>query len=159
VPTTTFAHRPSFIHDEGATHEIFAVERLHSLFGGSVIIEFSEAEAARLAGEAIAKQTERVGMQVDFRKQRGHFFVSGLERQISYVQFLHSNTPSARRIGRGCEAEVTVDRPRAARIEGFRTRLKRALQLLLRAYCSQIGEASTIRERRNARRMSHLRSI
>ena len=51
---------------------------------------------------------------------------------------------------------MTVDRPRAARIEGFRTRLKRALSYSAR-YCSQIGEASTIRERGNAGRMSHLR--
>jgi hypothetical protein len=52
---------------------------LHGLFGGSVIVEFREAEAARLAGETVSKQTQRVGMQIDFRKQRGDLFVSGLE--------------------------------------------------------------------------------
>jgi hypothetical protein len=159
VPASTFAHRPGFVDDKSAAHEIFAVERLHGLFGGSVIVELSESEATRLARKAIAEQAQRIRVQVDFRKQRGDFFVGGLKRQIPYIQFLHSNAPSARRIGRGCEAEVTVDRPRAARIEGFRTRLKRALQLLLRAYCSQIGGASTIRERGNTRRMRHLRSI
>jgi hypothetical protein len=78
--TTAFALRTGFVDDEGAAEKFLAVERGNCLFGFSVIFDFRETESARLAGEAIAKQSERIGLHARFGKKSMHVLFCSLER-------------------------------------------------------------------------------
>jgi hypothetical protein len=72
--------RARFIHDQGPAEKFFSVQSRNGLFGFRVILDFRKAKPARLAGETIAKQSERVGLHARFRKQRLDFLFSSLER-------------------------------------------------------------------------------
>jgi len=77
---STFALWTSFIHDQSPAKEFLAVQCRDGLFGFRVILDFRKAKPARLPGETIAKQSERIGLNTRFRKQRLHFLFRSLER-------------------------------------------------------------------------------
>src|SRR5271167_3764166 len=60
--TSTFAHRSRFIHHQRPTHEFLAVAGLDRPFRGCVVRELGESKAARLTGEFIANDLDRIGM-------------------------------------------------------------------------------------------------
>jgi hypothetical protein len=72
--------RSRFIHDQSPAEEFFSVQCRDGLFGFRVILDFRKAKPARLAGEAIAKQSKRIGLHASFGKQRLDFLFSSLER-------------------------------------------------------------------------------
>jgi hypothetical protein len=120
-----------FIDDERAAQKILAVERFDGFVCFAVVANFSETKTARLSCETIAQQRERIRLHANFRKKRRYLLFSGLERQITHIQFLHGRSPfaSGTRPGAKHEAEGTGNRPRGQRPPDP-TRLKRALQLL-----------------------------
>ncbi len=77
---STFTLWTRFVHHQGPAEEFLSIQCRDGLFGFSVIFYFREAKPARLAGKAIAKQGERIGLHARFRKQRLHFLFSSLER-------------------------------------------------------------------------------
>jgi hypothetical protein len=107
---STFALRASLIHDQRAAEKFLSIQRRDRLFGFRVVFDFREAKPARLAGEAIAKQSERIGLHARFGKKRCHFLFRSLKRQITHVQFLHVGSPCAPPLQAGtyCEAEEAV---------------------------------------------------
>jgi hypothetical protein len=60
--------RASFIHDQSASEKILAVERSDCFLSLRIVANFRETEPARLAGEAIAQQGERIGLNSNFGK-------------------------------------------------------------------------------------------
>jgi hypothetical protein len=78
--TATFALRAGLIHDQRPTQEFLTVESRDGFFGFRVILNLREAKPTRLTGEAIAKQSERIGLYASFRKQRLHFLFRSFER-------------------------------------------------------------------------------
>jgi hypothetical protein len=76
----TFTLRTGFVHDERAAEKFLAIQSRDGLFGFGVIFDFRETKTARLPGETIAKQSERIGLYASFRKQRSYFLFSSLER-------------------------------------------------------------------------------
>jgi hypothetical protein len=77
---TTFALRTSFIHDQRPAEEFLAVQCRDGLFSFRVILDFRKAKPARLAGETIAEQSERIGLNARFRKKSLNFLFRSLER-------------------------------------------------------------------------------
>jgi hypothetical protein len=84
APTTrtasAFALRTRFIHNQSPTEKFLSVQCRNGLFGFRVILDLRKAKPARLAGEAIAKKGERIGLHTSFGKQRLDFLFSSLER-------------------------------------------------------------------------------
>jgi hypothetical protein len=62
-------------------------------------MNFGETEAARLPGETIAQQRERIRLYADFSKQRLHLLFRCLEREVPNVQFLHGRSPGPCQFG------------------------------------------------------------
>jgi hypothetical protein len=112
----TFTLRTRFIHHQRAAQKILAVERFDGFVCFGVVANFGETETARLSSETIAQKRERIGLNANFRKQRRYLLFRGLERQITYIQFLHGRSPfaSGTRPGAKHEAEETRSRPQAA---------------------------------------------
>jgi hypothetical protein len=77
---STFTLRTSFIHDQRPAEEFLAVQCRDGLFGFRVILDFRKAKPARLPGETIAKQSERIGLNARFRKKPLNFLFRSLER-------------------------------------------------------------------------------
>jgi hypothetical protein len=78
--TATFALRAGLIHDQRPAEEFLTVESRDGFFGFRVVLNLREAKSTRLTGEAIAKQSERIGLYASFRKQRLHFLFRSFER-------------------------------------------------------------------------------
>jgi hypothetical protein len=72
--------RTRFIHNQRPAEKFLSVQCRDGLFGFRVILNFRKAKPPRLPGEAIAKQSERIGLHARFRKERLHFLFSSLER-------------------------------------------------------------------------------
>jgi hypothetical protein len=104
-----------FIHYQRAAQKILAVERFDRFVCFGVVANFSETESARLAGETIAQQRERIWLHTNLRKQRRYLLFRSLERQIPDIQFLHGRSPFASGTYSGAkhEAEETGTRPQA----------------------------------------------
>jgi hypothetical protein len=85
APTTrttssAFALRTRFVHNQGPTEKFLPVQCRNGLFCFRVILDLRKAKPARLAGEAIAKKGERIGLHTSFGKQRLDFLFSSLKR-------------------------------------------------------------------------------
>jgi hypothetical protein len=77
---STFTLWTRFVHHQRPAEEFLSIQCRDGLFGFGVIFYFREAKPARLSGETITKQSERIGLHARFRKQRLHFLFSSLER-------------------------------------------------------------------------------
>lgn len=113
APAFTLGTR--FVDDERPAKKFPPVESCNNLFRFGIVPNLGESETARLARESIAKQCERIRLHARFRKQRRYIFLSGLERQIAHVQFLHRPSPCAAvmREARPARLEEAGSRPRA----------------------------------------------
>jgi len=60
--------RTRFIHNQRSAEKFFSIQCRDGLFGFRVILDFREAKPSRLSGEAVAKQSERIGLDARFRK-------------------------------------------------------------------------------------------
>jgi hypothetical protein len=61
-----FALRAGFVDNQRSAEKILAVERGDCFFRFLVVADFGEAEAARLPGEPVAEQRERIRRNPDF---------------------------------------------------------------------------------------------
>jgi hypothetical protein len=89
----TFALRTRFIHHQRAAHKILAVQCGNDFLRFRIVFNFSETESARLARKTVPQQAERIRLNTYFGKQSLNLLFCGLEREISYVQFLHDGAP------------------------------------------------------------------
>jgi hypothetical protein len=64
----TFALRASFVDDQRPAEKFLSVQSRDGLFSLRVVLDLREAKAARLPGEAIAKQSQRIRLHARFRK-------------------------------------------------------------------------------------------
>jgi hypothetical protein len=78
--TAAFALRAGFIDHQSAAEKFLAVQRGDGFFGFGVVFNFCETEAAGLAGETIAKQSKRIGLNARFGKKPLHILFCSLER-------------------------------------------------------------------------------
>jgi hypothetical protein len=80
APTAAFTLRTCFVNRESATKKILTIQSCNGLVGFRVIFNLGEAETARLSRKTIAKQSKRIGLNADFRKQCPYLFLCGLKR-------------------------------------------------------------------------------
>jgi hypothetical protein len=64
----TFALRASFVDHQRPAEKFLSVQSRDGLFSLRVVLDLREAKAARLPGEAIAKQSQRIRLHARFRK-------------------------------------------------------------------------------------------
>jgi hypothetical protein len=92
APTTVLL-RTSFIHYQGASQKIPPVQTLDRFHRVRIVSNFSESKSAWLVGDAVAQQTDCVGLDPYFREQRCDLIFGSFKRQISQIQFLHGRSP------------------------------------------------------------------
>jgi hypothetical protein len=63
-----FALRTRFVYDERPAEKFLAVQRRDCFFGFGVVMNLGETKPARLAGETVAKQRQRVRLHPDLCK-------------------------------------------------------------------------------------------
>jgi hypothetical protein len=61
--TTAFAHGTRFVHHQRPAEKVLAIAVLHGAVRLFIVAELREAEAARVAGEFIADDLNRVGVE------------------------------------------------------------------------------------------------
>jgi hypothetical protein len=93
APSATLLLGSSFIHHQRAAEKIFSVERFDGFHGVGIICDFRETESARLIGETIPQQGERIGLNSNLREHRGDLLFRSFERQITEIEFLHDRSP------------------------------------------------------------------
>jgi hypothetical protein len=81
--------RTSFVHHQRAPQEILPVQRFDRFSCIRIVCDFSESKSARLIGNPVAQQTDRIGLDSDFREQSCDLIFGSFKRQISQIQFLH----------------------------------------------------------------------
>jgi hypothetical protein len=102
APTATattpaaFARRTGLVDNYVAAEEVLAVERLDSLSGFVIVVDFHEAEAAGLSGKAVAHQGHIGRSHACLGKPVADILFGSLKRQIAHIQFFHVQTPSFR---------------------------------------------------------------
>jgi hypothetical protein len=89
---TAFAHRPSFIHHQRTAQKILAIAGLNGAFRLFVIAEFREAESARLTGEFIADDLNRIGLESVPSEPILQLGLTGLVRKVAYKQFFQGSS-------------------------------------------------------------------
>jgi len=93
---SSFARRTRFVDDKIAAVEVLAIQGLHGLVGFLVILNFDEAKASRLTGEAVPDEGNAGRSNTCRRKPLGKIVLRRLKREIAHVELLHLLTPSAR---------------------------------------------------------------
>ncbi len=89
----TLAHRPSFVHDDVASLELLAVQRLNRTVCLFVILDFDKTEASRLSRETIANESNIRRSHTCLSKPFSDFFFRRLKWEIPHVKLLHLHTP------------------------------------------------------------------
>jgi hypothetical protein len=85
---TTLALRLSFVHHEGTTTKVRAVESFHRLSGAAVIGHFHEAESARAACVPVSDDSDRSDF-TELAERLAEFFLRRVERHIAHVNVHH----------------------------------------------------------------------
>ena len=90
---TTLTHRPSFVHDDVASFELLAVQRLNRTVCFFVILDFDKTEASRLSRETIANESNIRRSYTCLSEPFSDFFFRRLKWEIPHVKLLHLHTP------------------------------------------------------------------
>jgi hypothetical protein len=76
----TFPLRPRFVDYKRAAQELTAIQSRDGLFSLRIVANLRKAKPARLAGETITKERQRIRLHPGFSEQRRHLFFRSLER-------------------------------------------------------------------------------
>ena len=72
--TATLAHRTGFVHDDVASFELLAVQRLDRLVCLFIVLNFDKSEATRLTRETIANESNVRRSHTCLREPLSNFF-------------------------------------------------------------------------------------
>ncbi|MGB6430098.1 MAG: hypothetical protein WBF06_05900, partial [Candidatus Acidiferrales bacterium] len=87
--STAISRRTRFVNHDASSLELLPVQRLDGAQGLFIVLNFYEAEATRLAREAVADQHDAGRSYSGLREPFSDFFFSGLKRKIPDIEFLH----------------------------------------------------------------------
>ncbi len=88
----TLAHGPGFVHHQRTAEEILAIAGLNGAVGFFIIAELGESEPARIAGEFVANDLNRIGMKTGAGKPVLQLGLTGLIGKVAYEKFLQGDS-------------------------------------------------------------------